>query len=125
MQIIASLNVDKQEYLFEIAVTARCALRRMQNTSALILDSDHRLASLMDLLSIVIHTAAELSEMRHEDIRADHRLIGDLEMDEDDFSFVFVPRLEKMLGVKTSPAVWETVSTIGDVVEVFQKRKGE
>jgi len=79
----------------------------------------------MDLLSIVIHTAAELSEMRHEDIRADHRLIGDLEMDEDDFSFVFVPRLEKMLGVKTSPAVWETVSTIGDVVEVFQKRKGE
>ena len=76
----------------------------------------------MDLLSIVIDKAAELSEVRREDIRPDHRLMRDLEMDEDDFSFVFVPRLEKTLGVKTSPADWETVSTIGDVVEVFQKR---
>ena len=40
-------------------------------------------------------------------------------MDGDDFTFVFVPTVERALGVKTDPMAWAEVYTVEQAMEVF------
>jgi hypothetical protein len=52
-------------------------------------------------------------------IRLNDALLRDLKMDGDDFTFVFVPGLEKVLGIKTDPSVWSQVYTVQQAIHVF------
>ena len=47
------------------------------------------------------------------------RLVKDLKRDSDDFSFIFVPRLEQRLGVKVPVLEWQTVYTVQDAVDLL------
>ena len=76
----------------------------------------------MDLQTIVAAQAAELSHLTATQIGLDHSLLWDLRIDEDDFSYVFVPALEKELGIKTSPTDWAGIRTVRDVVEMLLKK---
>lgn len=38
----------------------------------------------------------------------------------DDFSFVFVPNVEKCLGFCVDPSSWRTVSTVAQAIELFR-----
>ena len=76
----------------------------------------------VDILSVVTQKAAELSELQQTEIRPEHWLLRDIRMDEDDFSYIFVPQLERLLGVKTRPSDWDAVYTVRDVVELFERK---
>ena len=78
----------------------------------------------MDIYSIVASTAAKLSLMEEPDIRPDPKLLGDIDIDidGDDFSFAFVPSLERALRVKTLQEDWDNVETIQDVVHMLQRK---
>ena len=76
----------------------------------------------MDLQHLVTSTAAKLSLMRQTDMRPEHTLLGDIGMDGDDFSYSFVPGLEKALGIRTSQSDWSGVLTIRDVVLMLQNK---
>jgi acyl carrier protein len=76
----------------------------------------------MDLQHIVISNIAELSRMKQADIRLEHTLVGDIKMDGDEFSFVFVPALEKALRIRTSQSDWDGVRSVGDIVEMLQRK---
>jgi len=52
-------------------------------------------------------------------IRLTDALVGDLKMDGDDFTFVFVPGIERALGVKTDPKAWSHVHTVQQAIDVF------
>jgi acyl carrier protein len=45
--------------------------------------------------------------------------VGDLRLDSDDLSFVFVPLLEKQLGVKIPVREWDHVYTVQDAIDLF------
>lgn len=47
------------------------------------------------------------------------RLVEDLKIDGDDFTFVFVPTIEKALGVRTNASAWWHVSTVQDAIDTF------
>lgn len=76
---------------------------------------------IQDIYAVVTSTAAELSVMLKADIRPEHTLFGDLAIDGDDFSFEFVPALEKALEIKTRQSDWDTVRTVRDAVAMLQK----
>jgi len=63
----------------------------------------------MDINNLVISAAAKLSLMPQVDIRPEHSLLGDIDIDGDDFSFDFVPSLERSLGIKTHQADWRVL----------------
>lgn len=48
-------------------------------------------------------------------------LLRDLKLDGDDFSFLFVPNLEKVLQVKTTQEEWDKVYTVQDAIDVFTR----
>ena len=60
--------------------------------------------------------------MEEADIRPDHKLLGNIDIDGDDFSFAFVPSLERALRVKTLKEDWDNVETIQDVVHMLQRK---
>lgn len=76
----------------------------------------------MDLFNLVATEAAELSRISRGDIRPEHRLLEDIDMDGDDFSYLFVPALEKALAIKTKPSDWNGVRTVDDVVALLQSK---
>lgn len=49
------------------------------------------------------------------------RLIRDLRMQSDDFSFLLVPRIEKTFGIRVPVKEWGQVSTLGDVVDLVDR----
>jgi len=68
---------------------------------------------------IVIETLEALSGMERKQIHGSDELLHDLHITGDDLSFVFVPEVERALGVKTDPSVWNNVSTVRDAIDVF------
>jgi acyl carrier protein len=79
----------------------------------------------MDLLGLVLSAAAEHSRIPRDQMRPEHRLLEDVEMDGDEFSYLFVPALEKAMNIKTTPTDWRGVRTILDVVDMLQDKVRE
>ena len=50
-------------------------------------------------------------------------LVKDIKVDSDDLSFIFVPELEKRLGMRVPIDEWSTVSTVQEVIELLRKYK--
>lgn len=65
----------------------------------------------------VLESLEDLTERPSNRIRLKDRLVSDLGLDGDDFSFVFVPGLEQALGIRTDPLAWEHLVTVGQVIE--------
>ena len=51
------------------------------------------------------------------------KIIKDLKMDSDDFSFLFVPMLEKATRIKVPVEKWAHVITIEDVIRLLERYK--
>ena len=67
----------------------------------------------------------QLSDIPVESIKLSDRLIKDLKMDGDDFSFIFVPEIESKFSVKIPIQAWRKVSTIEDVINVIKTALNE
>lgn len=67
----------------------------------------------------------DLTNIPEANIDLEDDLVRNLRLDGDDFSYEFVPPLETAIGVKTTQADWDTVRTVGDVVELFAKKSEE
>ncbi len=67
----------------------------------------------------------QLSDIPVESIKLSDRLIKDLKMDGDDFSFIFVPEIESKFSVKIPIQAWRKVSTIEDVINVIKTTLNE
>ena len=76
----------------------------------------------MSVHDLVLSHLREHSHLRSEEIKLEHTLAGDLRMDGDDFSYLFVPQLEKALGLKTSQEDWDHVTTVGDVIKMLERK---
>ena len=76
----------------------------------------------MDIQQLVISHVSELSKLRPDAIRLEDTLLGDVKMDGDDFSYLFVPGLEKSLGVKLPPSDWVGVRTVADVIQLLRQK---
>ncbi len=63
--------------------------------------------------------------MRQADMLPEHTLFGDIDMDGDDFTFEFVPTLEKALRIKTLQSDWDEVRTVRDAVVMLQRKVSE
>ncbi len=72
-----------------------------------------------DVERAVLASIEDVTRIPADRIRPTDFLVQDLKMDGDDFSFVFVPNVEKVLGVKTDPAAWKRVWTVQDAISVF------
>lgn len=62
-----------------------------------------------------------------EKLKLTDKIIEDLKMDSDDFSFLFVPMLEKATRIKVPVEKWARVITIEDVIRLLEKynKKGD
>ncbi|MBK7908182.1 MAG: hypothetical protein IPJ78_16685 [Gemmatimonadetes bacterium] len=78
----------------------------------------------MSIHDLVVNKIAELTRFVAEDVRVDHRLRDDLRMDEDDFSFLFVPGLERALGMALPQDDWQGVRTVGEVIRMIELKVG-
>lgn len=58
-------------------------------------------------------------------LRLDADLTRDLKIDSDDLSFLFVPKLERRLGVKIPVEEWSSVGTVRDAVNLLRRYKNE
>lgn len=67
----------------------------------------------------VLTSLQDVTGVPQSQMRDENSLLRDLKMTGDDFTFVFVPNVEKALGVKIQPSVWRKISTVGEAVEVF------
>lgn len=67
----------------------------------------------------VLEALEALSGIERKQIHVNDELLHDLQITGDDLSFAFVPEVERVLGVKTDPAVWSEVSTVRDAIDVF------
>ncbi|MEK7314462.1 MAG: acyl carrier protein [Deltaproteobacteria bacterium] len=56
-----------------------------------------------------------------EKLKLNDKIIEDLKMDSDDFSFLFVPMLEKATGIKVPVEKWAQVITIEDVIRLLEE----
>ena len=74
----------------------------------------------MNVQDLVVTKIAELSRFSKEEILVDHTLLGDLRMDEDDFSFLFVPELEKAVGMELPQGDWDGIRTVGEVIRMIE-----
>lgn len=72
-----------------------------------------------EVARIVFASIADVTGRPPGDIRHNDTLLNDLRMDGDDFTFVFLPTVEKALGVKTDPKAWAEVSTVRHAIDVF------
>lgn len=79
----------------------------------------------MDIFGLVTAAAAEFSLMPQADMLPEHTLFGDIDMDGDDFTFEFVPTLEKTLRIKTLQSDWDEVRTVRDAVVMLQRKMSE
>jgi len=55
------------------------------------------------------------------EIRGEDRLVGDLHIDSDDLSFVFVPELETEFGVSLPRRSWEAVEKVDDAIKLLTR----
>jgi acyl carrier protein len=76
-------------------------------------------SSIEEIVKKIIESE-RLSDIPIESIKLSDRLIKDLKMDGDDFSFIFVPEIELKFSVKIPIKAWRKVSTIEDVINVIK-----
>lgn len=73
----------------------------------------------MEVERAVLESIHDITGTPIERIRLTHTLVQDLRMDGDDFTFVFVPGVEKVLGLKTDARAWSQVRTVQQAIDVF------
>lgn len=78
-----------------------------------------------DIERVVLRRLEELTDVPVSRIRPTDQMVRDLQLDGDDFSFCFVPPLERSLGVRTTQADWDNALTVQDAVDVFVRRAQE
>jgi acyl carrier protein len=69
----------------------------------------------------VLENLEDILQVPKSQIRRTDRLLKDLKMDGDDFSFLFVPALERTLEVRFPSEVWSTIYTVQDVIDLAMK----
>ena len=72
-----------------------------------------------DVASAVLAVIQDITGTVVSRIRRTDSLLDDLEIDGDDFSFVFVRNVEEKLGIKTNPVAWRHVRTVQQAIDVF------
>jgi len=74
-----------------------------------------------DRINVVVREVLEdITGASAETIRPRDRLVDDLKATGDDLSFVFVPAVERQLGVHVPQDAWRRVFTVQDAVEVLR-----
>lgn len=76
----------------------------------------------MNVHELVVSKIADLSRVKKGAILEDHTLLGDIRMDEDDFSFLFVPELERAIAMELPQSDWEGIRTVGEVIRLLERK---
>ena len=71
-----------------------------------------------ELRVTIVELLAHVLGIEQASIGLEDRLIADLRLDSDDFSFWFVPALQERLGTEIPIEAWDTVFTVRDAVQV-------
>ena len=74
-----------------------------------------------DIEGVVFKVLENVLLKRRDDFKRTDKLIKDLKMDSDDFSFLFVPQLEQQLRIKVPIKEWSVIQTIEDVICLLEK----
>ena len=74
---------------------------------------------------VVRVTLADLTGVSAEAIRAEDRLVEDLKVTSDDLSFVFVPEVERQLGLRVRTERWRSVHTTQDAIDLLYETLAE
>lgn len=74
---------------------------------------------------IVREALADITGASAETIHSEDRLVDDLKATGDDLSFVFVPAVERQLGVPIEHEAWRRVFTVQDAVHVLRAALAE
>ena len=61
----------------------------------------------------------DLSQRHRSQIDPSASLVQDLQITGDDVTFVFVPEVERALGVKIQPETWRQVRTVQDAIDLL------
>lgn len=69
---------------------------------------------------VVRNSIGDITGRDPDEIKASATLLGDLGILSDDLSLVFVPTVEKTLGVKVDPVIWRSVSTVAEAISAFE-----
>jgi hypothetical protein len=77
--------------------------------------------SLKVIEDAVLASLEDLTGRKRDLIKREDRLRADLRLDGDDFSFVFVPAIERQVGVTTSPIAWRGAVTVQDAIDIFAR----
>ncbi len=70
--------------------------------------------------NIVFEVLEDILKRPRDEIVLSHLLVNDLKIDSDDFSFLFVPKIEQLLKIQTSQNDWDRVFTVQDVINVLK-----
>lgn len=74
---------------------------------------------------VVLRHLADITKVARSRIRPSDDLVRDLKADSDDLSFLFVPAVERALGVIIPPENWSSVHTVRDAVDLLCAAKAE
>lgn len=78
-----------------------------------------------DVEGVVRRHLAKITRIPQERIRPSDRIVRDLNADGDDLSFLFIPAVERELGVTVKLEVWRSVYTVQDAVDALRRALGE
>jgi hypothetical protein len=73
------------------------------------------------VLGVVLRHLEEITKIPRGEIRPTDRIVRDLRADSDDLSFLFIPNVERELGVGVKHDVWRRVVTVQDAVDALRQ----
>lgn len=77
------------------------------------------MASNAEVFAVIARALGDITAVPAATIRPEHRIVEDLGADGDDLSFVFVPEVERELGVRVDPSAWRSVHRVQDAVDIL------
>jgi acyl carrier protein len=73
-----------------------------------------------EIEAAVLRHLAEVTDVHPDRITRSDDVVRDLGADGDDLSFLFIPGIERDLGVTLSSTTWEHISTVQQVIDALR-----
>jgi hypothetical protein len=74
-----------------------------------------------DIEKVVRAVLFDLTDIPISRIHLTDSLIGDLNLNGDDFSLIFVPQVGRQLNIMTKPGDWDSSRTVSDLIGVLRR----
>jgi acyl carrier protein len=78
-----------------------------------------------EVKEIVLRWVCDITDLPVERIRLTDRFVDDLRADSDELTFVFVPGVERDVGVHVPVKAWKNVHTVADAIHLVHSCQNE